>query len=236
MIYKARLAAMGEMVENIAHQWRQPLSSLALINSNIQDIIRFGEVDEGDLDKLFSKTKRVIKNMSKTIDDFRYFFKPKEKQEPFMVNNCIHSALDFCEERLKHHKIEIHLEEKSQLTIVGYPNQLSQVILNLINNAIDSLIENRRENLLIKIKIDDVSGIGKIEIYDNGGGVEDENLNKIFEPYFTTKDFKKGTGLGLYMARMIVEKNFRGAISAQNEADGIVFSISIPLEGADSYE
>ncbi len=231
MIYKSQLAAMGEMVGNIAHQWRQPLSSLALLNSNIQDAVLYGEVDDMNVEALFKKSKKVIKSMSQTIDDFRYFFRPIETKECFNIQHCISSTLDLCDERLKYHKIMVERIEDVPVTVRGYPNQLSQVVLNLIGNATDALIENRDEARMIKIKSYIADGFGCLEVYDNGGGASEQVLEKMFEPYFTTKGTESGTGLGLYMSRMIIEKNFNGKIVAENIRQGIVFKIFIPLSG-----
>ena len=231
MIHQSRHAAMGEMIGNIAHQWRQPLSSLSLLISNLEDIILYGEDDKEYIDDVFKRSRVIINKMSETIDDFRYFFKPKAEKEKFNLYKLVNLTKSICGERLRHHDIDLKLEFAEEIEFVGYFNQLSQVILNLVNNAVDALIENKKNNREITLmakqsKEKEVT----IFIRDNGGGIPKEVLKNIFDPYFSTKSEKNGTGLGLHMSKMIIEKNFNGSITVENYDEGAIFKIVIPQE------
>lgn len=231
MIYQSKFAAMGEMIGNIAHQWRQPLSSLGLIISNVEDMYRCDELDKEYLDDLINKARKLINKMSQTIDDFRYFFKPTSDKEVFSIYENVLYTLKLNEEILKFHQIKIAIQSTGDDKAFGYANQFSQVIFNIINNSIDALAESNCKDKKMKIKIYNENNMLITEIIDNGNGIKEELLNKIFNPYFTTKEKKNGTGLGLYMSKMIIEKNFNGNIQSVNLEGGACFKISIPKEG-----
>ncbi|MGV8982325.1 ATP-binding protein [Clostridium sp.] len=233
MIYQSKFVAMGEMIGNIAHQWRQPLSILGLIITNIEDMHKYNDVDEEVLGDLIGKSRRLIDKMSQTIDDFRYFFKPKMDKESFSIYDSIASTMELIEENFKFYKIEVCIENTDNLKAYGYLNQYSQVIFNIINNAIDALAECNTKNKKIGIGISSDGFYNTVRIKDNAGGIDDHIAKEIFEPYFTTKQKQQGTGLGLYMARMIIEKNFNGNIKFNNTDEGACFSISIPVKEID---
>ncbi|WP_425448374.1 ABC transporter substrate-binding protein [Dethiothermospora halolimnae] len=228
IIYQARLAAMGEMIANIAHQWRQPLNSLGLILSNIEDAYRYNDLDDKYLNKTIGKSRRLIENMSQTIDDFRYFLSPKNQKESFIVYEKISAVLDLIEEKLKIKDINVKFEKIEMTEGYGYPNQFSQAIFNVINNSIDALVSNNIKKKSIRIYIYEEENMVAIKINDNGGGIDNSIKDKIFDMYFTTKDKTKGTGLGLYMTKMIIENNMDGELSAQNIKDGLSMKIEIP--------
>lgn len=236
MIYQSRLAAMGEMIGNIAHQWRQPLSGLGLIFANIEDAYSYGELTEEYLSGLIQKSKKLIKRMSQTIDDFRYFFNPKSKEEIFSIKDNVESTINFLDEHLKLHQIELNIIVIEDGMISGYANQYSQVIFNLVQNAIDALIENRINERKIDIRIFSRGISQVVEIEDNAKGIDKSIMGDVFEPYFTTKSKGKGTGLGLYMSKVIIEKNFQGKIDIANQNDGLVASITVPRNGVDDNE
>ena len=233
MIYQSKFVAMGEMIGNIAHQWRQPLSILGLIITNIEDMHKYNDVDEEVLGDLIGKSRRLIDKMSQTIDDFRYFFKPKMDKESFSIYDSIFSTMELIEENFKFYKIEVSIENINNLSAYGYLNQYSQVIFNIINNAIDALAECNIKNKKIKIEISSDGFYNTVKIKDNAGGIDELTAKEIFEPYFTTKQNKQGTGLGLYMAKMIIEKNFNGSIKFYNTDEGACFNISIPVKEID---
>lgn len=236
MIYQSRLAAMGEMIGNIAHQWRQPLSGLGLIFSNIEDAHSYGELTEEYLSGLIRKSKKLIRRMTQTIDDFRYFFNPKSEETSFSVGKNIESTIDFLDEHLRLHQIELNLHVVEDGMIYGYGNQYSQVIFNIVQNAIDALIDNRIEGRKIDIRIIREGYNQVVEIEDNAKGISESIINDVFEPYFTTKGKGKGTGLGLYMSKVIIENNFHGSIDIANQNDGLCISITVPRSGVDNYE
>ncbi|MCT4564736.1 MAG: ATP-binding protein [Maledivibacter sp.] len=233
MIFQSRLAAMGEMIGNIAHQWRQPLSGLGLIFSNIQDAYQYGELTEEYLEDLVHKSNKLINRMSQTIDDFRYFFNPKSQEEMFSVKSNIESTINFLEEYLRLYEIGLNIHVVEDGMLYGHANQYSQVIFNIIQNAIDALIEKRLNHRRIDIRIFSKGSMQVVQIQDNAGGIDESIIKDVFEPYFTTKSKGKGTGLGLHMSKVIMQKNFHGNIDITNRNDGLCVSIIVPRSGVD---
>ncbi|MEV9615128.1 sensor histidine kinase [Aliarcobacter butzleri] len=231
LIQQTRLAAMGEMIGNIAHQWRQPLNALGLILQNLKFSYEIGELDEKMIDKSVKKATMLTENMSKTIDDFRNFFRPNKAKENFKINEGITKAIELIESTFEHNNIKLEKDfASSEIEFFGFANEFSQVILNLLTNAKDAVLENKIENplIIIQTKIDDEYIY--ISIKDNGLGIKDEIINKIFEPYFTTKDEGKGTGIGLYMSKIIIENNMNGKIEVKNEQNGANVIIKLPIK------
>ncbi len=226
LIQQSRLASMGEMIHNIAHQWRQPLNSLAIMIANIADDFKYGELDAQRLNSIVSKSQTILNQMSNTIDDFRDFFRPDKEEKIFDIVKIIDDALTIIEASLENNQIQLIKNYTSPLTCYGYPSQLSQVILNVLSNAKDAIKQRQIEHGMITINAYKQKQKLCIEIIDNAGGVDVAIVDKIFDPYFTTKE--TGSGIGLYMARMIVERNHHGSISMNNEANGAKFSIRIP--------
>ncbi|MFW2567219.1 ATP-binding protein [Aliarcobacter butzleri] len=231
LIQQTRLAAMGEMIGNIAHQWRQPLNALGLILQNLKFSYEIGELDEKMIDESVKKATMLTENMSKTIDDFRNFFRPNKAKENFKINEGITKAVELIESTFEHNNIKLEKDfVSSEIEFFGFANEFSQVILNLLTNAKDAVLENKIENplIIIQTKIDDEYIY--ISIKDNGLGIKDEIINKIFEPYFTTKDEGKGTGIGLYMSKIIIENNMNGKIEVKNEQNGANVIIKLPIK------
>jgi len=230
LIQQTRLAAMGEMIGNIAHQWRQPLNALGLILQNLKFSYEIGELDEKMMNKSIEKANMLTKNMSKTIDDFRNFFRPNKAKESFKINESVTKAIELIESTFEHHNIKLEKDFTSTETeFFGFPNEFSQVVLNLLTNAKDAVLENKIENPLIIVQTKKDDEYIYISIKDNGLGIKSEIINKIFEPYFTTKDEGKGTGIGLYMSKIIIENNMNGKIEVKNEEDGANVTIKLPL-------
>ena len=230
LIQQSRLAAMGEMIGNIAHQWRQPLNALGLILQNIQIAYETGRLDESFLNQSVERGKKLIETMSHTIDDFRNFFKPNKSKEHFDLAQSIRSALELVDSSFKNHEIDVEVDIQEGLEVEGYPGEFSQVLLNLLNNAKDALLENRKERRKIIIKTKEEQEKIIISVEDNAGGVPPEIMDKIFDPYFTTKEEGKGTGLGLYMSNMIIQRSMHGHIRVTNTEEGARFIIEIPKE------
>ncbi|MDD3769963.1 MAG: DUF3365 domain-containing protein [Sulfuricurvum sp.] len=226
LIQQSRLASMGEMIHIIAHQWRQPLNTLAVILANIQDDYKYNELSEESLSNAVAKSRKILNQMSQTIDDFRNFFRSDKEAKPFDTVDIIEESLVVIDAALKNNNIEIVKEYERPLPGYGYPNQLSQVILNLLTNAKDAVKERKSGSGKIVIRAFAENGDVRIEISDNAGGIDEAIIGKIFDPYFTTKE--SGSGIGLYMARMIVEHNHGGTISAVNTGEGAEFTIRIP--------
>lgn len=230
LIYKFRLVAMGEMIANIAHQWRQPLGSLSLMISNLEDAYVHDDLSEAYFNDVIKNTQSIIQKMSNIIDDFRYFFNPRNEKDYFDPEKQIYIALEMVTDRIKIKEVHIELNNTANKKIFGYPNQFSQVVLNIINNSIDALksIESDR-NIVIDIKNYDSKNL-IITIGNNGERLPEGIENKVFDPYFTTKEEKDGTGIGLYMTKMIIETNFIGRISMKNKGNFVVTEIILPIE------
>ena len=229
LFQQEKLALMGEMIGNIAHQWRQPLNVLALNIQNVEEAYEFGELDKEYISNMTAKSMSQISYMSKTIDDFRDFVKPNQKLESIDVYQALDEALNLVSQSLKQQKISYVLEEPSdRLGAVGYVGEFKQVIINLINNARDAIVEKGIQEGQIKISLLLEEERVKVFIEDNAGGIADDIINRVFEPYFTTKEEGKGTGIGLYMSHMIIKEKMGGAISVQNGTKGALFTIELP--------
>ena len=222
LMQQSKLAALGEMLGNIAHQWRHPLTHLSLLIQNLEIAYKKNKLDENYLENFKNKTIKQIEYMSKTIDDFRNFFKEDKEKTEFSVNEAIKEVLFLLEGRLKNYNINIEIVQKDEKIIFGFKNEFLQVIMNIINNAIDVLNERNIKNKKIWIKIDN-----DVKIEDNAGGIRKDIIDKIFEPYFTTKFQSQGTGIGLYMSKIIITKHFNGNLYAYNSNNGAVFVIKL---------
>lgn len=225
LIQQGRLASMGDMIGNIAHQWRQPLNTLGLIIQKIDYFAKEDLLKERDLDKNLDKCMSIIHGMSETIDDFRDFFNPHKERNDFLVKEAIDQAYHIVEPHLKHLDIEYEINIKEECTINGFKNEFSQVILNILNNAKDSLVTSKVENPSIFVSVFKEGKNVVVNILDNGGGIPQEQIEKIYDPYFTTKEEGKGTGLGLYMSKMIIEDHMSGKLNAENTMYGAKFTI-----------
>lgn len=228
MIYQSRLAAMGEMIGNIAHQWRQPLSGLSMIFTNLEDAYKHHELNGDYLISQGQRHEALVKYMSQTIDDFRFFFDPKLDSKEFLISTVVDKTLEFLREPIRLNNIDVKYDLIMDRLMFGRPNQLSQVIFSILKNAIDELLRNEVPHKQIWISVESIQNEVMILIEDSAGGVSDETLPKLFEAYFTTKDEQTGTGLGLYIAKVIIEKNFNGAIDAINTGNGLKIIIRIP--------
>jgi C4-dicarboxylate-specific signal transduction histidine kinase len=228
LIHQSRLAAMGEMIGAIAHQWRQPLNALGLVQQNLQFRYQMGKLDDAFMNSSMEKSGRLIEKMSSTIDDFRNFFKPNKHIEPFNINFIIKSTVELLEAQLKNNNIKLEIICDDNLIYNGFQGEFSQVILNLVNNAKDALIECNPDQPMINIEVkNNQNGIITVNVKDNGGGIPDTIIDKIYDPYFTTKEEGKGTGIGLYMTKIIVENNMLGTLRAFNDDEGANFVIEI---------
>jgi C4-dicarboxylate-specific signal transduction histidine kinase len=227
LIQQSRLTAMGEMISNIAHQWRQPLNNVGLIVQNLQLAFRSNDLSVEELDEDIAEVMKVLQQISETIDDFRNFFSYEEKPSSFIVNELVSRSLSFVEPSLKRMGILIELDEQLDMVVSGYPNEYMQAFLNIMLNARDALLDHQVTKPLIKIRISGENGRSIITVRDNGGGIHEDILPKIFDPYFTTKHQSTGVGLGLYMAKMIVEKKMHGTLTARNVDGGAEFRIEV---------
>lgn len=227
LMHQSRLASMGEMIGNIAHQWRQPLTELGATLVNIGFLWDIQKLTPTTFNDRLSRAEALIAYMSKTIDDFRNFFASDTHKESFCINEAVHKALMLLESSLKNHHITLRINEDDVCTTTGFPNQFSQALLNILGNAKDILIERRIADPCICIELTCKEGKNIITISDNGGGITLNPIEKIFEPYVSTKHATSGTGIGLYMTKTIIEKNAKGTLRAYNSDTGAVFEITL---------
>lgn len=232
LLQQSRHAAMGEMVSAIAHQWRQPLNALAINLANLQDSFEFGELNREVMDDSMRTSHQLIQGMSRTIDDFRDFFRPRQRREKFQIEAAIHDAAKLVEASLNNSQIELVVDCEENIETYGISNELGQVVLNLIVNAKDASLERHIAAPRIAVHLSRSGEEASITVEDNAGGIDPQVGERIFDPYFTTKSM--GTGIGLYMARIIVERHFNGHIAFTNTGAGTRFNIVFPLKQGDS--
>jgi len=226
MMHQSRLAQMGEMISMIAHQWRQPLNNLDMLNQTIYMASKNDTLDSEFLDYFQKTSDREIANMSNTIDTFRDFFKPDKELVVFDLGEVIIDSIDLVALIFDRANISIELKLVEGPSCEGFPNELGQSIINILNNAKDAFVDNKIEvDKKIEIRTYTKNSDIIIEIQDNAGGVSPEIIDKIFDPYFSTKLAKSGTGLGLYLTKMIIEENMKGAIDVTNVEGGAMFTI-----------
>ena len=223
IIQQSRLAQMGEMMSMIAHQWRQPLTAMSSTSAIISLKANLNKLDNGLAIELSDRISNYAQHLSATIDDFRDFFKPNKEQKDTTYTELIRSVLNIIEISIANKNITLIQKLNSDMVFNTYPNELKQVILNLMKNAEDILLEKEIENPIITIETKE----NILTISDNGGGVGEDIIDKVFDPYFSTKLEKEGTGLGLYMSKMIIEEHCGGALNVVNDEDGAVFTIQL---------
>jgi len=231
LIQQSKLASMGEMIGNIAHQWRQPLNALGLIIQNIHFSYQINELNDEFMNQSVKKANLLTDNMSKTIDDFRNFFKPNKVKEVFDLNNSINKSVDLLNISFTHYQIEILKKfDNEKIEVLGYLNEFSQVIVNILNNAKDAFNESTVENPRIIIHTYIKNSFAFVEIIDNATGINDDLIEKIFDPYFSTKEEGQGIGIGLYMSKTIIENNMNSKLNVyNNKNNGATFIIQIPI-------
>lgn len=226
LIQQSRLAAMGEMINQIAHQWRQPLN---VVGMHLQHLLLFydaGNFDRALLKDSIDSSMKLIQHMSETIEDFRNFFKPDKDRERFCINHAVQQAISLVKGGFTSDYIRIVTKLECDRYIDGYPNEFSQALLNILQNARDALVEREVPNRRIRVAASIQNGRGVVTISDNAGGIPEEIRERIFEPYFSTKGLQ-GTGIGLFMSKNIIEHNMSGCITVSNNADGAEFRIEI---------
>jgi len=226
MLQQSRHAQMGEMISMIAHQWRQPLNNLSMIVQSVTLKHQDKKLSDILMQRLSHDAKKQIEQMSQTIDDFRDFFKPDKKVERFSVNAAITHVINLLNPILRQNEIILKANLQENIEIVGFSNELGQSLINIVNNAKDALIKkSTNDKKVINITMEKIDGKVLITIADNGGGIDPDIIDNIFEPYFSTKQEKNGTGLGLYMSKTIIEEHCHGNIKVSSSAEGTAFEI-----------
>lgn len=230
-IQQSKFAAMGEMISVISHQWRQPLNEITVLIDEIKLKHQYNILSHDELEQLANEIYDSTDYMSNTIEDFNNFFKPSKDKQNFTISSILTETQNLLSSRLSKFKVNLQINiQDNHLSYIGYKNELKQVIINIINNAIDALDERLVPNKAITIDINKLETHIKITIEDNAGGIPIEIIDDIFNPYFSTKTEKNGTGLGLYISKLIIENNMQGEIDVENINKGAKFSILLPLE------
>lgn len=228
MHQQAKLATMGEMIGNIAHQWRQPLNILALVFQDIYIKFQLSALDAPTMEKNYEKANNLLQYMSQTIDDFRTFFKHEEDDKPFDIEETLASVLDLVGTRFSENHTSCETTIHQHAKVLGTQNGFKQVAINILNNAQEAINSKGVKEGHIDIDVHVKDKRVFIEISDNGTGVPQEIIDQIFDPYFTTKHQSQGTGLGLYMSKQIIEHNMNGSLEVKNGKEGAVFTITLP--------
>ena len=225
---QSKQAVMGEMISMIAHQWRQPLNMVTLGISNLQiKQMLHQKIEDDVLNKTLDDINETIGYLSQTVDDFKTYFHPDKKTDLVKIDDLLNKAINFVLPRVKSHGLLIEITKSSTIELKVYSNELIQVLLNILNNAIDAYESNNIKSKNIELYAVEKENNVLIFIKDEAGGISEENLSKLFEPYFSTKG-KNGTGLGLYMSQMIIEKQFNGKILVEVEKNKTTFIVQIP--------
>ncbi len=225
LIHQSKMATMGEMIGVIAHQLKQPLNILSLYCTDVKDSYKFEEIDDKFIEDFSINTKEQIKFLSETIDGFRDFFNPNKQKREFEIRYALDKAIKLLGNQFEVNKIKLNLEVNDE-KIYGIETELEQVVLNIINNSIDVFKEREIENREININILSKQNYTILILEDNAGGVKEENLEKIFDPYFTTK--ATGTGTGLYMVKLVIKNSFQGDLKINNSSKGLRYIIALP--------
>jgi PAS domain S-box-containing protein len=231
MIAQSRHAAMGEMISMIAHQWRQPISVVAMACNNILIDIELELLDTEQLKENLESMLEQTKYLSQTIEDFRDFFKPNKEKEIINPSLIVDETLSIMSKSLENNNINVIFNKKENFRVHIYSRELLQVFLNIIKNAKESFQDKNIKNKIIEISIKKMNKMIRIEFYDNAGSIDDKIKDKIFDPYFSTKDEKTGTGLGLYMSKTIIEKHLNGELGFFNINDGVSFYVDLYIYG-----
>jgi len=237
MLAQSRHAAMGEMISMIAHQWRQPITVISMVANNLLVDVELDEVEPERVKDSAEKALEQTHHLSQTIDDFTNFFRPNKKAEIALVNDILQESFGIIGKSLENNNIEVKKDYKAKTPLVIHSRELLQVFINILNNAKDALIENDTKNPTISVTTNEDDKNTYISICDNGKGIDPAIIAKIFDPYFSTKDEKNATGLGLYMSKTIVNKHLNGSIKALNlEKGGVCFEIALPKEVVENNE
>ncbi|MCJ7764685.1 MAG: cache domain-containing protein [Thiovulaceae bacterium] len=227
LIQQSKMAAMGDMISMIAHQWRQPLNQMSYLLMNIEAAYEYKELTPPYMEKKVKEGTKLLEYMSHTIDDFKNFFKPDKERSQEQISEVLEHTIGFIKKSLDSLNIVLEVNVRSEASLMLYRNELMQVFLNILTNAKDALVETEPAEPKIEISIDADEVSVSIEICDNGGGVDDAIMTKIFEPYFSTKGAKSGSGLGLYMSKTIVEEHLNGKLTVYNTEAGACFVVRL---------
>jgi len=227
LIHQTKMATMGEMIGVISHQLKQPLNILSLYCEEVDTGHKYGEIDDEFVAEFTKSTREQIEFLTKTIDGFRDFFNPSKEKRVFKLKDAIDNTFSLLNKQIENNNINLELDIKDE-TVFGVRTELEQVILNLVTNAKDVFIDRDKKDRSIKINSASTDKYAILVIEDNAGGIKEENIEKIFDPYFTTKEY--GTGTGLYMVKLVVKTSFKGDLKVENSSTGAKFVIALPKD------
>jgi len=230
MLEQSRLAQMGEMISMIAHQWRQPLASISAISSTLILDLMMDNYKKEFFEERLDAISELSQYLSLTIDDFRGFFKEDKEKREATWEMMVEGSLSIIEPTLQAHNISVERFYENNETLLTYTNEIRQVLLNIFKNAEDIFLEQEIQNATIWVRSYQKDERACLSITDNAGGISPELISKIFEPYFTTKEKKDGTGLGLYMSKTIIEEHCKGKLTVHNVQNGACFEIVLPIK------
>lgn len=228
MIAQSRLAIMGEMIGMIAHQWRQPITVIGMLTNNALLDIELGELKTEQLIGDLQSIDKQVHFLSRTIDDFRNFFRPNKLPQSITLGEIENELMTIIGKSFENNRITVLFEGDKKCPLITYKNELLQVFLNILNNSKDAFIDNKIISPRVTIRLEEENDLLMFSVTDNGGGIKPAVLSHIFEPYFTTKSDKNGTGLGLYMSAIIVEKHLKGSLKAASFETTSTFTITLP--------
>lgn len=231
MAHQARLAAMGEMLSNISHQWRQPLNNVSLIVQNIQAEFEDGSLTTDSCREYVAECLQCLLYLSHTISNFYEFYQPESGRELFDPCHAASEAISLVREELEARGITVLLVNENNARVNGYRKEFAQVLLNLIQNAKEALLSRQPTAPNLEIICSQKGESALVTVKDNGGGIPAEIMDKIYDPYFTTKFMSQGTGMGLYISKLIIEKHMGGRITVSSNAAGTEVTIELPLKG-----
>ena len=237
LIQQSKMATMGEMIGNIAHQWKQPLSLISTSNGMLKLNKEYKNFSEKQLDEAIENIDNSVQNLSETIDDFRNFFNPNKSLSHFKIEHSFDKTFKLIDSQFKNNNIEI-IKDVEDIDLYSYENELLQVLINIIKNAKEQLEKLKNDRIkILQISAKKENNTLIIKLIDNGGGIKEENLDKIFDNHFTTKKEEGGSGIGLYMSKQIIQNSLQGEITAYNTVfeykkynfKGACFQIKLPL-------
>jgi len=227
IFHQNKMSSMGEMIGNIAHQWKQPLAQVNSAILLLDDILCTKNIQDAEIEEKLSEIEYLAVYMSRTIDDFKNFYSQDKHKEEFILQDLVEKSIFIVQGALDSHDIEVTLNMGENFPYRGYKNELQQVLVVLLNNAKDALVSQNIVKPKIKIECRQSTFTYCIEVCDNAGGVNEEIIEKIFEPYFSTKHKKQGVGLGLYISKKIIEDSLGGELSVENSEHGACFKINL---------
>ena len=225
---QAKMAAMGEMMDAVAHQWKQPLNALSMYSDLLRMDFEAGEVTQNYIDKFVNDIQEQITHMVSTLSEFRTFFRPDKEPEPFGLKRCTQSVLLLIHDEMLRNNISVAVENRRETIILGVENEFKHLLLNLLSNAKDAFLERDIADRRVFIRFYKKDAHVFVEVEDTAGGIPEEIMDEIFKPNFTTKGEGKGTGIGLYMSMQIAQK-MHGTLSASNGEKGALFTLTLPL-------